>query len=80
MADLNILLSDCGNVDGNQSDRAFFQPILQPKINLTKLQPKKPNTYMYLYGHKFKTIAIKEIPVDQSSCNSFNELNHEYQV
>ena len=37
-------------------------------------------TYMYLYEHKFKTIAIKGIPVDQSSCESFNELIHEYQV
>ena len=35
---------------------------------------------MYLYVHKFKTIAIKEIPVDQSSSISFNELIHEYQV
>ena len=35
---------------------------------------------MYLYGHKLKTIAKNEIPVDQSSCNSFNELIHEYQV
>ena len=35
---------------------------------------------MYLYGYKFKTIAIKEIPVDQSSCNNFNELKIEYQV
>ena len=35
---------------------------------------------MDLYGHKFKTIAIKGIPVDQSSYNSFNELIQEYQV
>ena len=35
---------------------------------------------MYLYGHNFKTIAIKGIPVDQSSCSSFNEMIHEYQV
>ena len=35
---------------------------------------------MYLYGYKFKTIAIIGIPVDQSSRNTFNELIHEYQV
>ena len=35
---------------------------------------------MYLYEHKFKTITIKGIPVDQSSCKSIKELIHEYQV
>ena len=35
---------------------------------------------MYLNEHKFKTIAIKGIPVDQSSCKSFNELIREYQL
>ena len=35
---------------------------------------------MYLYGHKFKTIAIKRNPAGQSACNSFCELIHEYQV
>ena len=35
---------------------------------------------MYIYGHKNETIAIKGNPVDQSSCNSFSELIHEYQV
>ena len=34
---------------------------------------------MYIYGHKIKTIAIKEILVQQSSCNCFSELIHEYQ-
>ena len=33
-----------------------------------------------LYGHKFKIIAIKRNPVDQSSCNSFIELIDGYQV
>ena len=31
---------------------------------------------MYLYGHKFKTIAIKGNPVDQSSSKSFSDLIH----
>ena len=35
---------------------------------------------MDLYGHNFKTIAIKGNPVDQSSSNSFSELIQEYQV
>ena len=35
---------------------------------------------MYLKGHKFKVIAMKGNPVDQSSCNSFSELIDEYQV
>ena len=35
---------------------------------------------MYLYGRKFKIIAIKGNPVDQSSCKSFNELIDGYQV
>ena len=35
---------------------------------------------MYLYGHKFKIIAEKENPVDQSSCNSISELIDEYQA
>ena len=35
---------------------------------------------MYLYGHKFKIVAIKGSPVDQSSGNSFSELIDEYQV
>ena len=35
---------------------------------------------MYLYGHNFKIIARKGNPVDQSSCNNFNELIDENQV
>ena len=35
---------------------------------------------MYLHGHKFEIIAIKGNPVDQSLCNSFNELVDQYQV
>ena len=35
---------------------------------------------MYLYEQIFKIIAMKGIPVDQSSCNSFSELIHEHQV
>ena len=35
---------------------------------------------MYLYGHKFKNIAIKGNPVDQSSCNDFSELIDDYQL
>ena len=35
---------------------------------------------MYLYGHKFKIIAIKGNTVDQSSCKSTYELIDEYQV
>ena len=34
--------------------------------------------YVYIYAHKFETIAMKRIPVDQSSCKSLNELFHEY--
>ena len=34
---------------------------------------RQPNTYMYFYGHKIKTIAIKGNPVDQSSCKKFNK-------
>ena len=35
---------------------------------------------MYLNGHKFKIIAIKGKPVDQSSFKNFSELIDEYQV
>ena len=35
---------------------------------------------MYLYGHKFKIIALKENAEDQSSCNNFSELIDEYQL
>ena len=35
---------------------------------------------MYLYGHKFKIIAIKGNPVDQSPCSSVSELIDGYQV
>ena len=41
---------------------------------------KQPNTYMYLYGHKFKTIAMKRNAVNQSSSKIFNQLIQEYQV
>ena len=41
---------------------------------------RQPNTYMFLYGHKFKVIAIKGSPVDKSSSKSFSEMIDEYQV
>ena len=35
---------------------------------------------MHFYGHKNKTTVIEGNPVEQSTCNSFSELIHEYQV
>ena len=41
---------------------------------------KQPNTYMYLYVHIFKNIALKGFPLDQSSCNTFSELTFEREL
>ena len=41
---------------------------------------RQPNNYLYPCGCKVKTNAIKENPVDESSCKSFSGLIHVYEV
>ena len=52
-------------------------PIVQSKIDPTELQTDNLIPTCIQSGRKIKTIAIKKIPVDQSSCNSSNDLIQE---
>ena len=68
------------NVVDSQSESSNTSPNSAIKNRSNSITNRQPNTYMYLYGHKFKIIAVKGNPVDQWSCNSFSELIDEYQV
>ena len=68
------------NVVDSQSESSNTSPNSAIKNRSNSITNRQPNTYMYLYGHKFKIIAVKGNPVDQWSCKSFSEMIDEYQV
>ena len=68
------------NVVGNPSESSNRSPNSIVKKWPEWVTNRQLNTYMYFYGHKFKTITMKGNPVDQTSCNSFGELIHECQA
>ena len=67
-------------VVNNQSESSITSPNCTIKNQPNYITNRQSKTYMYLYGHKFKIIAIKGSSVEQSSCSSLSEVIDEYQV
>ena len=68
------------NVVGSQSESSKTPPNSTMKNWPDQNTNRESNNYLYLCGRKVKPKATKGNPVDQSSCNSFSELIHGYEV